>query len=121
MRATVRCPASRRQTLLPELAAAPISKITAKAPVACSKGNPNNNVSSEPGAKKSIIRPIAHGIDKLTAVETERKATPAVKSFHSGFASVRSFRTEEASGFASFPEEVEDVVGDAVADGSLIG
>jgi hypothetical protein len=75
--------------------------MTASAIVACSSGSPNSVVASLPGAKKSMIRPIAHGIPRLTPVETVRKTTPDASRGHWGLASARRRRSEAVSGVFS--------------------
>ena len=101
MRAAVRCPDSRRAMLRPELAAAPINSTIPIVAVAYSSGMPNNNVASDPGAKKSMMRPITHGIPRLTPVEMTKQNTPAVMSFHCGRANSSMRMMEATSGLSS--------------------
>lgn len=97
------------------MAIAPINRNTAIAPVAYSRGKPNNSVCSEPGVKKSMIRPMAQGNVKLTAVEMTRQITPIVKRRHCGLASETSLTIEATSGVVA--AAVEGVlVGGATAD-----
>jgi hypothetical protein len=66
--------------------------------VACSRVIPKRSCSSDPGAKKSMIRPIAHGIPRFTPVDTVKPTMPSVSNFHCGLASARSRANVAASG-----------------------
>ena len=101
MRAAVLCPDSRKHMLLPELAAAPTKRAVASVAVAYGNVIPNSKVASDPGVKKSMIRPITHGIVRFTPVEITKHPTPTVMSRHWGFARETSLRMEVTSGEAS--------------------
>lgn len=58
-----------------------------------------------------MIRPMAHGIPRLTPVETVRKTTPDASRGHWGLASARRRRSEAVSGvFSSLLLDDEDGV-----------
>ena len=98
MAAAVRCPESLNAMLLPELAAAPMNRATASTTVACSTGNPKSSVASEPGEKKSMIRPMTHGMARFTPVERTRHDMPTVRRRHWGFAREMSLMIDAVSG-----------------------
>lgn len=132
MSAAVLCPDNLNATLRPELAIAPIKRTTANAPVAYSTGSPNSKVASDPGAKKSMIRPITQGIPRFTPVDIHKQKTPIVISFHCGLANSNIRMMEATSGVssfflsffvvvASFVSGVPEVeVGSATSDGRVV-